>query len=115
MKVLVIEDAPEIRDILSEMLSMFGAEAVSVATGEEGISALSKDSFDVIFTDLRLPGIKGTELVIELEKAAGGTPIVVITGSPQDLNENEIRDRVFRIIRKPFPLSEISRVLQALR
>jgi len=115
VRVLVIEDNAEVREILKEMVQLLGAEAVVAENGLTGLELVRTTKFDLVFTDLRMPGLKGTQLVEALKKAVPDVPLVVVSGSPQDLNEEEVRDKVFRIVRKPFSIRQIGEIIDSFR
>ena len=92
--VLIIEDEPDIAEVLCYSLERAGFKTRAVLTGEEGLKA-SLDRTDppsLILLDLLLPGMNGLELCRRLrkEKATHHTPIVIITAKviPNDLSES---------------------------
>lgn len=81
MKILIVDDCPTTRKLLSLYLTTRGYE---VACAENGLDALEKtgaDSFDMIITDLNMPYMDGIELVkmIRKDPARAGMPVLVVT------------------------------------
>ena len=64
-KILVVDDEVELKNILVEALTSQGYEAVGFTTGEEALAALREQAFDVLLTDLMMPGMDGIALVRE--------------------------------------------------
>src|ERR671922_69667 len=58
-RILLIEDAPDIREVFTVLLRVEGAEVVPVATGREAAEAASARDFDIVLSDLGLPDIPG--------------------------------------------------------
>lgn len=80
-RVLLVEDAPEIRDAFSLLLRAEGAEVTATATGREALERAAHAPFDVLLTDLGLPDIPGDVLIRQILTTATGRPrVVVVTG-----------------------------------
>jgi nitrogen regulation protein NR(I) len=78
-KVLLVEDDPGIRETLKRVLAGEGHEVVVEHRGDDGLARASETPFNVVITDLRLPGISGLELVQQLHAARPRLPIILIT------------------------------------
>jgi nitrogen regulation protein NR(I) len=78
-KVLLVEDDPGIRDTLQRVLAGEGHEVVVEKRGDDGLTRASQSAFNVVITDLRLPGISGLELVQQLHEVHPRLPIILIT------------------------------------
>src|SRR5689334_3198603 len=78
-KILLIEDDAAIATTLRRILADEGHEVLLEPRGDRGLEQAQKDSFDVVITDLRLPGLNGLELVRELHGAKPLLPIIVMT------------------------------------
>ena len=81
MRILVIEDAADIREVFTVLLRAEGAHVVAAANGREATDAVAHQQFDVILSDLGLPDVPGDVLIRQLLAATRShTRIVVITG-----------------------------------
>lgn len=78
--VLLIEDDPDIRSVVSEVCRRDGYEVVEVGRGEEGIRAALNGEPDVVLLDWVLPDISGVEVCRELRRQGLDAPIVMLTG-----------------------------------
>jgi CheY-like chemotaxis protein len=79
--VLVIEDAPDIREVFSVLLRAEGADVAAVGTGREAIDACQTKHYDVILSDLGLPDIPGDVLIKQILAACRPRAcVIVITG-----------------------------------
>jgi two-component system CheB/CheR fusion protein len=81
IRVLLIEDVSDIRDVFVILLRAEGAEVVATPSGREGAELAKTNRFDVVLSDLGLPDIAGDVLIRQLRAAGGrGTRVVVVTG-----------------------------------
>jgi two-component system, chemotaxis family, CheB/CheR fusion protein len=81
IRILLVEDAPDIREVFTVLLRVEGAEVVPVGTGREAIDVAGARDFDVVLSDLGLPDIPGDVLIRQiLSSARGRTRVVVVTG-----------------------------------
>jgi CheY-like chemotaxis protein len=80
-KVLLVEDAKDIREVFALLLEAEGAEVAATASGREAIELSAREGFDVLLTDLGLPDIPGDAVIRHVVAAARRRPwIVVVTG-----------------------------------
>ncbi len=77
--ILVVEDRDSLRRMLATALASEGHEVVAVATGEEAVAKLG-EGFDLVLTDLKLPGIDGLEVLRASRRQAPPPPVIVLTG-----------------------------------
>ena len=115
-KVLVIDDEPELREVLGEFLAGQGHTVTACADGEAGLSRLLEERFDLVITDLGMPGLSGWEVVKRAKECRPGTPVVLLTGWADQIDPDEARARgADFLMAKPFMPEDIQAVLaQAL-
>jgi CheY-like chemotaxis protein len=81
LRILVIEDAQDIREVFTLLLRAEGADVDSAANGREATELVAQQRFDVVLSDLGLPDIPGDVLIRELRARSGGTTrVMVVTG-----------------------------------
>lgn len=81
MRILVVEDAADIREVFTVLLLAEGAVVVAAGNGREAMDAAAHHQFDVILSDLGLPDVPGDVLIRQLLAATRNrTPVIVITG-----------------------------------
>ena len=82
-KILIIDDHYEVQDFLRSLLELASDDfqVESVPSAEEGWLELLRVRFDLLITDLRLPGMNGFELIRMAQKRFPALPIILITGS----------------------------------
>jgi len=81
LRILVVEDAADIREVFTVLLRAEGAHVVPAANGREALEAAAHQAFDVILSDLGLPDVQGDVLIRQmLATTRNGARVVVITG-----------------------------------
>lgn len=79
MRILLVDDQKSLRRSLSLMLQGAGFETEEAESGEEALSHLSKQTVDLVITDLRMEGMSGVDLLREIKRINPGLPIILIT------------------------------------
>lgn len=103
-RVLAIDDEKAILDMLKRALALFGFNVEIASSGEEGIEKFDNDDFDVVVTDILMPGIDGVSVLKYIRKSdRGDTPVIGISGTPW-LLQNESFDLV---LDKPFSIKSL--------
>jgi DNA-binding NtrC family response regulator len=77
--VLIIEDDEEMRSLLKDFFVEEGFETDSVSNGYDAFGMLVKKPFDLVITDIRMPGLTGLDILPRIKKLQPGVPIIVIT------------------------------------
>lgn len=106
--ILIIDDDKEIRKALSEALVPAGHDPLQCKSAEEGLNRLTSDDVELIFLDLKLPGMDGLEFLEKLHGLQNNTPVIVITGYADigsSVQAMKLGARDY--IQKPFNLEEI--------
>jgi len=80
VRVLLVEDDDDNRELMAEVLATSGFDVVSAASGRDGLRSLAERSVDVIVTDVGMPGMGGLELATAAKRVAPSVPIIVVTG-----------------------------------
>ena len=114
-RILVVDDTKAIRDVLSELLSFMGYEVVVASSGIEGLYRFLKTSFELVLTDLDMPGIDGYTLALHIKNKSPHTSVVLITGSEAEAAmERSEGSCVDSVLFKPFKLEDIEKTVQRL-
>lgn len=78
--ILVVDDEGAIRYSVSKTLQRVGYEVSEAASGEEALEVMRNDHFDVILTDIRMPGLTGVELLKKIKEASPDAIVILMTG-----------------------------------
>jgi DNA-binding response OmpR family regulator len=106
--VVVVEDEPQMRNILSDNLEFEGYRVVAVDSGERGLQEFERRAVSLLIVDVMLPGMSGFELCQRLRGRGSHVPIIMLTARTQE------RDRIYGLdlgaddyVSKPFSVREL--------
>ncbi|MGH9870290.1 MAG: sigma-54-dependent transcriptional regulator [Candidatus Polarisedimenticolia bacterium] len=107
-RILVVEDEPDLRKVLSTLLKRGGYAVDLAETGLMGCERLQQEVYDVVITDLRLPGADGLQVLRTSKSLYPDTPVIIITAySTDEAAEEARRLGAFNYILKPFDTDKI--------
>ncbi len=86
-KVLVVDDDPAVRKSIDRILSNKGYAVITAENGEEALRKLNEEQYDLVYTDIRMPGVSGLEVAEQIRARKPWTPVVIITGYGTDAAE----------------------------
>jgi len=115
LKILIAEDSPELQETMSEMLATEGYDVSKASNGEEVLRLCGKKRYDLLLTDLGLPGISGLELAKNIKSIDKNIKIILTSGweineSSSDLKENGVDS----YLAKPFKIDDIRTAIHEL-
>jgi signal transduction histidine kinase/ActR/RegA family two-component response regulator len=112
LRVLVVDDEPIARDVLTEYLTGDGHQVETAANGREGFDKFKAGDFSVVITDRAMPEMGGDQLAAMVKEQAPSTPVVLLTGFGDLMNAaGEKPDGVDLVVKKPIRLSTLREVL----
>ena len=105
--ILIVDDDDAVRDVLYDLL---GDEHLchSAATAEQALAFLREQPYDVVLTDISMPGLSGVELLGHLRQSRPDTPVIIISGIGDRAHAEGLRRLgAFDFIYKPFQLRTV--------
>ncbi|HVE76414.1 MAG TPA: response regulator transcription factor [Actinomycetota bacterium] len=116
-KVLLVEDNPSVRELISVLLSSEGYEIVEAEDGRDGLTKARQMHPDLMILDLMMPGVSGEGVIAELQKDPGfeSMPVMVVSGKDEGMSE--IKDMLGdeNVFQKPFePVRLLNRVVELI-
>jgi DNA-binding NtrC family response regulator len=116
-RVLVVDDHRQARESISDILRRAGHRVACCSSGAEALQVVERETFDCVVTDLKMPGINGVELIIQLERRRYGAQVVMVTAHASVPTAVEaMRHGAFDYIEKPFDVDRLERLVdQAIR
>jgi signal transduction histidine kinase/ActR/RegA family two-component response regulator len=108
-RVLVVEDNEEVGSFAEGLLGELGHEVVRTRSGAEALDLLSRERFDLVFTDIVMPGISGIELADRLASERPDLQVVLTTGYSDELQRSGTGGRP--VILKPYRLDTLARAI----
>ena len=112
-RILIVDDNPNMSNLLSDMLEVFDFSSQRASDGEEALSLLNQEGFSLLITDLRMPKMTGLELLKTVKDKYPKLPVVVITGYSTEATEQELLTaKADGFLNKPFRMNDIESVLR---
>lgn len=111
MSVLVVEDNIEVGTFATDALTELGYGTTLVGNAIDALAELSRNAerFDVVFTDVVMPGMTGIDLAKEIRRRHFGLPVILTSGYSHLLSQNGSYG--FELLQKPYSIEQLSRVL----
>ena len=109
--ILVVDDDPQVLDVVGEMLRLEGHDVATAIDGREAVAKFSDAKFDLVITDLIMPEKEGLETIAELKSMRGDVPVIAMSGGgrigPTDYLETARFIGATATLAKPFARSEL--------
>jgi CheY-like chemotaxis protein len=113
MRVLVIDDEKGIRDILRDYLGVLGHDAEVAADGIGGLALLTDGRYDLLLTDLVMPGMSGLAVAQTARRQHPDLRIIVITGSGDHFDLKRLQQSGFGHLQKPVSFADFKQAVCA--
>jgi two-component system cell cycle sensor histidine kinase/response regulator CckA len=106
-RVLLVEDTDAVRQTLTSMLEWHGFSVTAASTAEEALEFARTLRFDLLLTDVALPGRSGPELAADFRKISAGTPVIFMSGYSANSIDPRDLDTPRAFLQKPFPMQTL--------
>ena len=115
LSVLVVDDEPDLCDLLADALIAGGHTVVCAKDGREALAQAAATTFDLVLADMRLPGLDGLTLFRRLREQSPGTDMILMTGNAAVSDAVAVlKEGAFDYLTKPIQLEELSAQLARL-
>jgi two-component system OmpR family response regulator len=113
--ILVVDDEPGVRDLISDALNLVGLSSITAAHGMEALSKLRDNQIDLMILDINMPTMDGYEVLERMSQQGSKTPVIVLTARL----DREDTKRAFQLgaddfVRKPFGIEELTLRVNAI-
>ena len=108
-RILVVDDEPLVCQSVKMVLACDGHTAITAASGMEALCKLSDATFDLMFTDFTMPGMKGDQLACAA-KERSPLPVILLTGFPPKCKP----DKIDLVVLKPFSPEDLRNAIEAV-
>ena len=105
-RVLVVDDDPDVRDVLNDFLTGVGYEVTTAESGAKALGEVQSDRPDVILCDMVMPGMSGADVVEALRRAEITVPVIIISGQSITIPQG-----IFAFIGKPFDFQKLAHTI----
>ncbi|MGH7392887.1 MAG: response regulator transcription factor, partial [Candidatus Rokuibacteriota bacterium] len=114
---LVVDDDPQVREMIRDILSNVGHNVVVAVDGADGVEKFKADpSFDLVVTDLAMPKLNGLQLARVCKTLRPAVPVIMLTGWGVLLTEDELAEHgVDEVLSKPVRMDQVLGTIAAVR
>lgn len=114
-RILVVDDEELVQDLMRDILGRHGYQADNARTGAEAFQLLQKNSYDLMFLDIKLPDVDGDKIYEKVVETQPSLHVVIITG----LADGQIFDKILTlgpvtVLRKPLKVEQVLRLADLL-
>jgi two-component system, NtrC family, response regulator len=111
-KILLVDDDRNFLKVLTHSVRLLGFDTVPVSSGREALDRLKREDFDLVVTDLRMPGMDGLELISKTRECDPDLPVIVLTAyGAIDTAVEAVKRGAFDFVTKPFEKEEMRHVI----
>jgi CheY-like chemotaxis protein len=113
LKILLVDDEPDIIEVIQDRLEAYGFTVITAGTGLEALRKLSVEKFDGVFLDVKMPEMGGIEALEEIRKRDEKIPVIIITSSSsQEAAIEALAKGASEYLLKPFEWAELKSKIQ---
>ena len=113
IKILVVDDEPGMREMLSFSLGMQGFDITTAACGEEAVEKAATNKFDLMITDMKMPGMDGIQTLVAIKKIDPDMETIVATGFGNiETAVLALKEGAFDYVFKPIGVDELDIIIQ---
>jgi two-component system capsular synthesis sensor histidine kinase RcsC len=114
MRVLVVDDDPEMAELISEHLCAWDCEPASAGGVDEALALLTTRPFDLVLSDLHMPRRSGFELLQLVQENWSGTPVILLSSFPSaEAKRRALEGGARRFLAKPFALGALREAIES--
>ena len=107
-QILIAEDDLSVQSFVGRALAYRGHEITAVSDGLQALQVLSRRSFDLLITDIVMPGLDGIELALRVSEDHPDLPVLLMTGySAERQRAHNMEELACEVVTKPFTLKQI--------
>jgi response regulator RpfG family c-di-GMP phosphodiesterase len=116
LRVLLVDDNSHVLQFLTSAFKLNGCLVTTASTAEQAVDVLAETRFDLVVSDIKMPGLSGLDLLRTMKEKQPDTPVVLITGVPS-INSAVfgLRHGAYDYLPKPFSGKEVQQLVQRLR
>jgi CheY-like chemotaxis protein len=107
--ILLVDDETAVRGAVAMLLSIDGHTVTEAGSGDEAIDRFGKETFDLVITDFKMPGMTGAALAAAIKRLSPAQPIIMVTA--HEAPPTGPANPVDAVLNKPFMLDDLRRVV----
>ena len=115
MQILVVDDEPTVGDLIKSALEIGRYQVTVTLSSLQALEIIKQKQFDLIFLDLLMPDLDGSELFKHIRETDKEVPVVIVTGYPHsEVLEKAMEYGPFTVIKKPFDINDIVHTVRSI-
>jgi CheY-like chemotaxis protein len=112
-RILLVDDNHVVRDMLVDLVGSLGYRADAAASGVEALALFDRGQYDVVLTDLMMPGMSGWEVLAALRQRDPQLPIIILTGTPA-IGDPRAAQPDVAVLRKPIDVTALEATIKRM-
>ncbi len=113
-RILVVDDEPPVREVLTEYFATQGYVVQSAGNGNDALAAITRERPDLVLLDIRMPGIDGVETLRRIRELDEAVPVIMVTANEDvALARETLKLGAFDYVAKPFDFGYLDRAVAA--
>jgi DNA-binding response OmpR family regulator len=114
-RILIIDDDKEMSSLLQDFLEGEGYEAASANDGRAGLRKIARENFDLVLTDIRMPGLTGLDILPEIKKLQPAASVMVITAfGSEEIHHRSMERGANAYVEKPIHFHELRALIDEM-
>ena len=115
VRILIIEDDKEMRSLLEDVLGEEGFKTESVSNGSEGLRKVTQEPFDLILTDIRMPGLTGLDILPAIRRLQPEASVIVITAfGNEEVHRRSVEKGAAGYLEKPIHMDKLKTLVHEM-
>jgi two-component system, cell cycle sensor histidine kinase and response regulator CckA len=110
-KILLVDDNAVVRDMLVDLVGLLGYTADAASGGAEALALFDRNRYDIVLTDLLMPGMSGWEVLTAVRQRDPRMPVVIITGTPA-VGDPRASQPGVAVLKKPIDLKALDATIK---
>jgi CheY-like chemotaxis protein len=112
-RILLVDDNAVVRDMLVDLVASFGYTADAASSGVEALALFDRGRYDIVLTDLLMPGMSGWEVLAAVRQRDPQIPVIIITGTPAIGDPRAARPGI-AVLRKPVDVTALDAMIKQM-
>lgn len=115
-RILFVDDDEEIRDVMRDIFEVFGHDYSISKNADEALELITRKEFDLVITDIGMPGMNGWELSRKINEITGGKiPVAILSGWGAQISEEDLRDNgAAYLLEKPVLIKNVQKLVSGV-
>ncbi len=115
LDILIVDDEKDVLDVLKEMIELIGHRVTATVSPKEAVEIAGREKFDIIITDISMPGLTGWDLLAKIKEMGVSAPVLLISGRAESIpGERIAAEGGAGILPKPFRLDDLRSAIRGI-